>query len=167
MLSSSAVLVQTEWVETRIVSRANRGRTLGFSLIELMVVVAIVAILAAIAYPSYRSQVEKTRRADAKAVLMQAAQYMERAYTENGCYDKNPCGTGTATSLPYNKSPIDGAANYYTIALTGVTSSTFTITASATTGGPEAGAGSLDIDNTGQRRWDRDGQGFGTDDLGW
>ena len=87
MLSSPGILVRAEQNDTRVAGIANRCLALGFTLIELMVVVAIVAILAAIAYPSYRSQIEKTRRADAKAVLMQAAQYMERLYTENGCYD--------------------------------------------------------------------------------
>ncbi|MGN6701858.1 MAG: type IV pilin protein [Burkholderiaceae bacterium] len=59
----------------------------GFTLIELMIVLAIVAILAAIAYPSYQEQVRKSRRADAQAVLTEAAQWMERYYTQNNNYD--------------------------------------------------------------------------------
>ena len=71
-----------------------------------MIVVAIVAILAAIAYPSYRDQIERTRRADAQAVLMQAAQFMERIYTENGCYNPDDDCSGTDTDgvrLPYTQ----------------------------------------------------------------
>ncbi len=121
----------------------------GFTLIELMIVVGIVAILAAIAYPSYQSQIRKTRRGDAQAVLMQAAQYMERRYTENGCYDKNPCGTDTATILPFTKSPIDGNETYYSIALSAVDDDSFTIT--ATPEPSESGAAALSIDSTGLR----------------
>lgn len=47
-------------------------RTKGFTLIELMIVLAVVGILAAIAYPSYTESIFKSRRADAKAALMQA-----------------------------------------------------------------------------------------------
>lgn len=121
----------------------------GFTLIELMIVVGIVAILATIAYPSYQSQIRKTRRGDAQAVLMQAAQYMERLYTENGCYDKNPCGGSTATSLPFTKSPIDGVETYYDIKLSAVDDDSFTIT--ATPQASESGATALSIDNTGLR----------------
>lgn len=53
----------------------------GFTLIELMVVVAIVAILAGIAYPSYVDHVRRARLTDAQMVLMEAAQWMERMYT--------------------------------------------------------------------------------------
>lgn len=64
----------------------RRSITTGFTLIELMIVVAIVAILAAIAYPSYTEQVARGRRADAKASLLEAAQWMERRYTMQNTY---------------------------------------------------------------------------------
>ncbi|WP_439844578.1 type IV pilin protein, partial [Aeromonas veronii] len=59
----------------------------GFTLIELMIVVAVVAILAAIAYPSYNNYMAAAKRAEAKAVLLEAAQYLEREFTANGNYD--------------------------------------------------------------------------------
>ena len=62
----------------------------GFTLIELMITIAVVGILAAVAYPSYQDYVRKGRRVDAKTALMDAAQGMERYYTENMTY-----GTGT------------------------------------------------------------------------
>jgi type IV pilus assembly protein PilE len=58
----------------------------GFTLIEIMVVVAIVAILTAIAIPSYSAYVVRGQRAAAKAVLLQTAQAMERYYTLHGAY---------------------------------------------------------------------------------
>ena len=58
----------------------------GITLIELMVVVVIVAILAAVAYPSYRQQVMRTHRTDAKVALEQASQAMERCFTRAHSY---------------------------------------------------------------------------------
>lgn len=65
-------------------SSRNAG---GFTLIELMVVVAIVAILAAIAYPSYTNHVTKTRRGAGAACAMESAHFMERYHTTNLSYE--------------------------------------------------------------------------------
>jgi type IV pilus assembly protein PilE len=61
-------------------------KQVGFTLIELMIVLVIVAILAAVAYPSYQEQVERGRLAEGKAVLTQAATRMERCYSTKGTY---------------------------------------------------------------------------------
>lgn len=89
-------------------SRTNSRRR-GFTLIEVMIVVAIIGILAAIAYPSYTQYVQRSRRAEAQTVLMEAAQFMQRFYASNNRYDMQLNGT-TAVDLPpsLERVPKDG-----------------------------------------------------------
>lgn len=64
----------------------NRENMRGFTLMELMVVVAVVGILASLAYPSYQEAVRKTKRAEGRAALMQLMQQEERFYSQNTRY---------------------------------------------------------------------------------
>ncbi len=64
----------------------NKIKLRGFTLIELMIVVAIVGILAAIAYPNYQNSVRKGRRNDGQGALLDAAQKMELYYARNASY---------------------------------------------------------------------------------
>jgi len=84
-----------------MMSRLNRG----FTLTEIVIVVAIIGILAAIAYPSYDSQITRSKRADAMAALTNAAQAMERFRVNN--YDYNV--PGSDISVVYsNQVPTEG-----------------------------------------------------------
>lgn len=103
----------------------------GFTLIELMVVITIVGILASIALPSYQDHVIRAARADAKAVLMENAQFLERNFTETNRYDRS--ADGAPVVLPVTQSPRDSDARY-TISLIAAAGS-FSLTAAPVTGG--------------------------------
>ena len=104
----------------------------GFTLIELMITVAIVGILAAVAYPSYLEQVAKGRRTEAKAILLQANQWMERFYAENYRYDQNTAGVAVTDAAlfagRFSQSPPSGGAAY-TISLTNLAAQTYRVRA--------------------------------------
>lgn len=72
------------------------NRSTGFTLIELMIAVAVIGILMAVALPSYEQYTERARRADGRAALLRAAQWLERAASVSGTYLD---GAGAARSL--------------------------------------------------------------------
>lgn len=94
-------------------------RETGFTLLELMITLVVLAIVSAVAIPSYSDYVKRAARADAQLVLMEAAQYLERKYSECNSYiltDAStvpPCTTSVAvlpTSL--RRSPKEGQRKY-------------------------------------------------------
>lgn len=112
----------------------------GFTLIEVMIVVAIVSILAAIALPSYNEYVQRSHRANARAALLQASQWMERAATAQGTYP---------ASVPAGIMAVEGAR--YTVAANSSTGATFTFTATPTTAQSTDRCGAFIINQAGTR----------------
>lgn len=100
----------------------------GFTLIELMITVAIVSILAAIALPQYSQYVARARRADARAQLMAAAQFMQRFNSANDRYDQDRSSNGVLTQMPtaLQRSPADGT-QIYTLSAPTLTATTYTL----------------------------------------
>jgi type IV pilus assembly protein PilE len=115
----------------------------GFTLIELMITVAIVAILAGIAYPSYRDQVRRSNRAEARSALLQVQVAQEKFFLQNNRYAGAATAAGSVTELnnaPTTVSPgVPGLGipsvtprGHYTITLVRPTNTEFTARATAT-----------------------------------
>jgi len=98
----------------------HRNNLSGFTLIELMIVVAVIAILAAIAVPGYQEFVRKARRADGKEALVRLQIEQEKWRTNNATY------TGTIGNLGLGTASTEG---HYTIAITANSATGFTATA--------------------------------------
>lgn len=129
----------------------------GFTLIEIMITVAIVAILGSVAFSAYKDQIEKTRRADGKALLTNISQQLERCYTKFGRYDNAGCSIVNGTSL-------NAENNSYNVAVAGVTATTYTLTATPLgTQVNDTTCGNLGLDQAGQQTY----TGTGTIDQCW
>lgn len=113
----------------------NKKIVNGFTLIELMVVVAIIAIIAAIAMPNYTESVSRSRRVDARNVLLENVHFMERVFTENNRYNTN---FGAATVLPNLTSPRQGTTQY-NIVIGAMDATSYTLRATPAVGGGMVG----------------------------
>ena len=130
----------------------------GFTLIELMIVIAIIGILAAIAYPSYQGYIERTNRAEMMSEMQQIASRIESNKINYKRYDRIPLSSilsGTLASDGSVSFPSSGNA-LYTVTVTSDDDITlrdkdWTITAAPVTGQRMANDGSLTLDSTGQK----------------
>src|SRR5262245_35286092 len=77
----------------------KRDRAAGFTLVELLTVVAVVAILVTVAYPSYQDYVRKGKRAEGRAALLRTAQVLERWYSDKSTYATLPADKPTNLDL--------------------------------------------------------------------
>lgn len=102
----------------------------GFTLIELMIVVAVIAIIASVAYPAYRDYILEARRADVQALMLEVQINEERYRSYNNTYGSAVELASAGLSIPAN--------DFYTITLSAVSTSTYTITA-ALSGTEQAG----------------------------
>ena len=72
----------------------------GFTLIEMMIVVALIGIIVAFGYPSYRDQVIKSHRAEGMGELLELADRLERYYSDKNTYATATLGTAATDVYP-------------------------------------------------------------------
>jgi len=132
------------------------ARQRGFTLIELMIVVAVIAILAVIAVSSYKEQVHKSRRASAYNDIAQLQLQLERWRAENpsyaNCAPAGSCGSGTYPNVV----TVSNNNTYY--AITRPTANTTSYTLKAAPKGAQLGdrCGNLNATGNAKPTWDGD-----------
>lgn len=128
---------------------------MGFTLIELMIVVAIIGILAMVAVPNYQQYVIRASRSAAQSELLALANLQEKIYLNSNSYAFSVTGNYNGTSagglgLASGKSN-DGK---YSVALDiTAASQNYTLTATPVSGGTQASDGSISITESGRRVW--------------
>ena len=122
-------------------SSALKRQMAGFTLLELMIVVAIIGIISAIAYPSYQEYVLRGNRSEGQAFLNDAAARQERYYAQNNTY------ADTAAKLGYANN--NSSSSKYTLAISNVSATTYTLT--ATPARTDSKCGNLSLNQAGTK----------------
>lgn len=136
----------------------------GFTLMELMIVIVIIGVIAAIAFPSYQSSVRKSRRAEAKATLLEVMSRQEQFFSENRRYaatfDELDLSASATTSF-------NTEHGFYTVNLSSNTATnSVTVTASANAGQDKDLVRTYGLSSNGRKYW-VDKNNLGTEIVGW
>jgi type IV pilus assembly protein PilE len=122
----------------------------GVTLVELLTVLVIVGILTAIAYPTYRAQVRRSNRTEARVALEQTAGALEKCYTRYMAYDD---AANCPTANQFNGgATITTQRGYYQVSAPTLNGTQFTVRADAQ--GPQATdtpCARIELDQTGRR----------------
>jgi type IV pilus assembly protein PilE len=129
-------------------------KALGFTLIELMIVVAIIGVLAAIAYPSYMSSIRKSHRADAKVQLNDIAVRLQRCFTANSTF-LTDASHGCEVKTLVAGDGINSPNNYYLIKGSNFDAAKYLLTATPIAGTTQAAdtrCASFTLDQSGKKK---------------
>jgi type IV pilus assembly protein PilE len=130
----------------------------GFTLVELLIVIAIIGIIAAIAYPSYQDSIKKSKRAEAQAALVSFAAAMEKHFTKNNSYlDAGKSGDTGAPAIFSATAPVGSSSTYYNLTIESASASAYTLR--ATPVNSQLGDGYIEIDSVGKKMWDENDSG--------
>lgn len=133
----------------------------GFTLVELIIVIAIIGVVMAFAVPSYQDSVRKTKRMEAQAEMVDIAASLQKYKMANFHYVKSRSGSivtpidlqnvGFASATPKS----NNGSYQYGLSFNS-TATEWTLTATPIVGGQLAGTGALTVDHAGQRCWYKD-----------
>ena len=150
------------------------SKSLGFTLVEVMIAVVIVGIIAAVGYPSYQSMMVSANRSAAQADLMGFASAMERHYATTFSYNGAATGSGNTGSpvvfTAYSPSTEPAAKKKYTLTIHAVSAdgNSYELRAVPVSGSPQAGDGTLYIFSDGRKAWDQNSDGsIGPSEYCW
>ena len=139
-------------------NRTHNNR--GFTLIELMIVVAVIGILAAIAVPSYRSYVVRAARVEAQTELLELASLQEKIFLNSNSYAysvTNPYNGTSAAGAGLGRASGQTTDGRYALSLDntagGAPTQTFVLTATPVAGSTQVGDGNLSVSESGRRLW--------------
>ncbi|WP_151742666.1 type IV pilin protein [Acinetobacter sp. TUM15113] len=127
----------------------------GFTLIELMIVVAIIGIIAAIAYPSYARYGQRVKRADVQTEMINIAQILQARKLAYNSYLNADTSKNTITAIYGSSvSPKQGTP-LYDLSFSTLTASAWVLTETPQTGSPQAGNGVICLNDQGQKDWNK------------
>jgi len=136
------------------------NKTAGFTLVELLIVLAIISIIMLVAIPNYYEQVARGKRAEGKAFLLDLASRQERYYTQYSSY-ANALGAGGLGVAASGETTVDSPEAHYTVSLSALPSGCapasdslctgYTLTAAPKPTGSDERCGSLTYTHAGKK----------------